>query len=311
MQATVVNYQLDLEVQWLNANYTRTNEYLCIYTGTLNSENLRVDVWTGSSWTTVITALTANAWNNVSVSDYLTSSTFTIRFKGTEETNDATQSSWQIDCVLLHTWTGGLSWHSVETWFTNLLVMMWRSVETWNIQLLTMNWNNIESWLISVHPPKWFDVETWIFNLWIIGWREVETWNIQLIQKMWRDVENWFINLLTMNWNDVENWFVSFLTMSWHDVEVYFVKLWTMAWRTVEEWNFQFIVLVCHTIEEWFVKFWTLEMKWNFVEQWFFSFWTLEAIYIPTPTIKWGMVFSLAVVFAVVLALMFEEEKKK
>jgi hypothetical protein len=100
-----VNYELDLEVQWVNANYTRTNEYLCIRTGTLNSENLQVDVWTGSSWTTVMTALTANAWNNVSVSDYLTSSTFTIRFKGTEETNDATQSSWQIDCVLLHTWS--------------------------------------------------------------------------------------------------------------------------------------------------------------------------------------------------------------
>jgi hypothetical protein len=100
-----VNYELDLEVQWVNANYTRTYKYLCIRTGTLDSENLRVDVWTGSSWTTVITALTANAWNNVSVSDYLTSSTFTIRFKGTEETNDLTQSSWQIDCVLLHTWS--------------------------------------------------------------------------------------------------------------------------------------------------------------------------------------------------------------
>jgi hypothetical protein len=100
-----VNYELDLEVQWVNANYTRTNEYLCIYTGTLNSENLQVDVWDGTGWTTVITALTANAWNNVSVSDYLTSSTFTIRFKGTVETNDATQSSWQIDCALLHTWS--------------------------------------------------------------------------------------------------------------------------------------------------------------------------------------------------------------
>jgi len=99
------NYEIDLEVQWVNANYTRTNEHLCIYTGTLNSENLRVDVWTGSSWTTIITALSANQWNNVSVSDYLTSSTFTIRFKGTVETGDTAQSSWQIDCALLHTWT--------------------------------------------------------------------------------------------------------------------------------------------------------------------------------------------------------------
>jgi hypothetical protein len=112
--------------------------------------------------------------------------------------------------------------------------------------------------------------------------------------KAWRDVETWFISLLTMKWNYVENWFVNFLTMSWHDVEVYFVKLCTMIWRNVEEWSFQSIVLICHTVEEWFVKFWTL-----------------EAIYISTPTIKWGMVFALAIVFGIVLALMFEEGKKK
>jgi hypothetical protein len=81
---------------------------------------------------------------------------------------------------------------------------------------------------------------------------------------------------------------------AWHDVENWFVNLWTMAWRNVEEWSVQFIVLVCHTIEEWFV-----------------NFWTLEAIYIPTPTIKWGMIFTLAVVFGIVFALIFEEGKKK
>ena len=98
----IPNYQLDLEVQWTNANYTRTNEYLCIYTGSFSgSENLRVDVWTGSTWETIIDALQPNAWNNVSVSAYLTSSNFTIRFKDTVESNDSTQSSWQIDCALL------------------------------------------------------------------------------------------------------------------------------------------------------------------------------------------------------------------
>jgi hypothetical protein len=95
-------------------------------------------------------------------------------------------------------------------------------------------------------------------------------------------------------WNDVETWFISLLTMKWNDVENWFVKLWTMAWRNVEEWSFQFIVLVCHTIEEWFV-----------------NFWTLEAIYITTSTIKWGMVFTLAIVFGIVFALIFEEGKKK
>jgi hypothetical protein len=80
-----------------------------------------------------------------------------------------------------------------------------------------------------------------------------------------------------------------------------------MAWRNVEEWSIQVIGMMWRDVEYWFLHFYA--MKWNFVEQWFFSFWTLEAIYIPT--IKWGMVFSLAVAFAVVLALMFEEEKKK
>jgi hypothetical protein len=102
MLATVVNYQLDLEVQWTNVNYTRKNEQLCIYTGTIDSENLSIDVWTGMSWTLLINALSVG-WNNVSVSDYLVSSTFTIRFKDTE-TPDAMQHGWQIDCVLLHTW---------------------------------------------------------------------------------------------------------------------------------------------------------------------------------------------------------------
>jgi hypothetical protein len=96
------NYVLDLEVQWTNADHNETDEYLCIYTDALGSESLKVDVWTGS-WTTVINALQPNQWNNVSVSSYLTSSTFTIRFKGSTETGDVTQDSWNIDCTLLYT----------------------------------------------------------------------------------------------------------------------------------------------------------------------------------------------------------------
>ncbi|MEM2387177.1 MAG: hypothetical protein QXO50_04090 [Candidatus Bathyarchaeia archaeon] len=98
------NYELDLEAQWINVDYDEENEYfLCIKTGTLDNESLKVDVWNGNSWITVISSLSANTWNNVSVSPYLTSSTFTIRFKAANETDDTTQSSWQIDCVLLRT----------------------------------------------------------------------------------------------------------------------------------------------------------------------------------------------------------------
>ncbi|KPV63700.1 MAG: hypothetical protein AOA66_0656 [Candidatus Bathyarchaeota archaeon BA2] len=70
----------------------------------MDAENIRVDVWNGSDWENVFTDLNPG-WNNVSVSSYLTSSNFTIRFKGGNETGDTTQSSWNIDATLLHVWT--------------------------------------------------------------------------------------------------------------------------------------------------------------------------------------------------------------
>ena len=104
-------YELDLEVQWTSADYTRINEELCIKTGTFSgSENIQVRVWnsTGSSWNWVMN-LTANQWNNVSITSYLTSSTFTAQFLGGIETGDNTQDGWNIDATLLHVWSGWLS----------------------------------------------------------------------------------------------------------------------------------------------------------------------------------------------------------
>ncbi|MGA2309097.1 MAG: hypothetical protein ABSG57_06065 [Candidatus Bathyarchaeia archaeon] len=99
------NYRIDLERQWTSAPYnTNGSELLCIKTGTFSNENLEVDVWNGVSWTVLNSNLAANAWNNMSVSSYLTSATFTIRFVDTVTTGDTVQSTWQIDSVLLHTW---------------------------------------------------------------------------------------------------------------------------------------------------------------------------------------------------------------
>jgi hypothetical protein len=97
------NYGLDLEAHWTNVNYNGTIEELRIYANSTATENLRVDVWHGGSWNNVITALN-NGWNNVSVSAYLDSSTFTIRFKGSNEISDATQDSWRIDATMLYIW---------------------------------------------------------------------------------------------------------------------------------------------------------------------------------------------------------------
>lgn len=98
------NYELDLEVQWTNVDYDETNEELCICGGVMGSESLRVDVWNGSSWQNAIASLNSG-WNNVTVSAYLVSSTFTIRFNGSIETADGTQDNWAIDATLLHVWT--------------------------------------------------------------------------------------------------------------------------------------------------------------------------------------------------------------
>jgi len=97
------NYELDLEVQWTNAYYNGTNEELCIYGGTMASEDIQVDVWNGSTWENLFTNL-SSGWNNISVSSYLDSTTFTIRFKGSEETSDTIQDNWKIDATLLHVW---------------------------------------------------------------------------------------------------------------------------------------------------------------------------------------------------------------
>ena len=97
------HYELDLEVQWTNTYYNGTNEELCIYGGTMGSEDIQVDVWNGSTWENLFTDL-SSGWNNVSVSSYLDSTTFTIRFKGNEETSDTIQDNWKIDATLLHVW---------------------------------------------------------------------------------------------------------------------------------------------------------------------------------------------------------------
>jgi hypothetical protein len=130
MQATVVNYQLDLEVQWTSADYDETNAYLCIYTGTLDSETLKVDVWNGAGWTNIISSLSASQWNNVSIGTYLTGTTITFRFLGGTETGDTSPSSWQIGCALLHTWSDV---YTCEVEFTGTSNMESWSQLTWKI----------------------------------------------------------------------------------------------------------------------------------------------------------------------------------
>jgi len=96
------SYQLNLEEQWTNVTLSDPEKDLCIRAGTLGSEPLMVDVWHDNSWVNLATLSgLVNGWKNVSVSPYLTSTTFTIRFRGNSEISDSTQDYWEIDSVLL------------------------------------------------------------------------------------------------------------------------------------------------------------------------------------------------------------------
>ncbi len=122
------NYKLDLEVQWTNVDYDEPNEELCIYCGTMGAENITVDVWNGTAWNEVFTDL-SSGWNNVSVSSYLTSSNFTVRFKGGNEVGDASQDSWNIDATLLYVFT------SVETTYDYVLRVNNTVTNSWEVRL--------------------------------------------------------------------------------------------------------------------------------------------------------------------------------
>ena len=96
------NYELDLEVQFTDVVDVLPNNELCIYAGTLGTEDLRVDYWNGGSWVNVASDLNDNSWNNFTIS--LSSSTVTVRFSGGSETGDSSTDQWQIDTVLLNSY---------------------------------------------------------------------------------------------------------------------------------------------------------------------------------------------------------------
>jgi len=94
------DYQMDLEVQFTDVMDFMDVEKVSIKTGLFTgSENINVTYWTGSVWSIITSDLAASDWNNYSVD--LTSSTFTIKFAGSEFSSDSVLDTWNIDSVLL------------------------------------------------------------------------------------------------------------------------------------------------------------------------------------------------------------------
>ena len=67
------------------------------------AEDLLVDVWYDESWNNVFSDLNPG-WNNISVTQYLDSSTFTIRVRDGTTFSDTLYDIWEIDTSLLHVW---------------------------------------------------------------------------------------------------------------------------------------------------------------------------------------------------------------
>ncbi|MHA2368570.1 MAG: hypothetical protein ACXADX_07115, partial [Candidatus Hodarchaeales archaeon] len=101
------NHQFDRELGWEAVDYDEQNEELCIKTGTIGTEDLKVDVWHSGSWTNIITIADADdsIWINTSISTYLIGSVIEFRFQGGTESSDSIQNTWEIDAVLIHTWS--------------------------------------------------------------------------------------------------------------------------------------------------------------------------------------------------------------
>ena len=65
----------------------------------MGDEDIIVDAWNGASWDTVFSDISPG-WNNASITTWLTSSTFTIRFKDGSNLGDIIIDFDKRVCVL-------------------------------------------------------------------------------------------------------------------------------------------------------------------------------------------------------------------
>ena len=102
LKPTYINYSIDFEYNWSNADYTADQKQLCFYvTSHTGSENLNVSYWTGTSWT-YLGQITGTGWTNLTASG-LTSQNYYIRLIGdNESTDNSSQDSWNIDLIMLY-----------------------------------------------------------------------------------------------------------------------------------------------------------------------------------------------------------------
>lgn len=97
------SYEIDFEYNWSNADYDESNEEICFYVSShTGNENLNVSYWSGS-WT-YLGQITNTGWTNLTATG-LSDATYEIQLKGDNESSDSIQDDWNIDVIMLHTWT--------------------------------------------------------------------------------------------------------------------------------------------------------------------------------------------------------------
>jgi len=111
------NYEFDREFSFTSLDTAQTNNYLCIFTGTIGSETLDIDVWEASAWADIGTDIVdANddTWVNISISTWLDAGSEYFRFQGADEAADTSLSTWGLDGILIHSWTDGVDDYELE-----------------------------------------------------------------------------------------------------------------------------------------------------------------------------------------------------
>jgi hypothetical protein len=141
-----LTHQLDVELQWNNVVYNDTYEHLCIYGGNMGAEDIQVDVRYNGTWVNLFMDLSPG-WNNVSVTSYLDSSTFTLRLRDAVKLIDHVQDAWEIDVSLLNTWTDEFTAEAELEGSSNLL-----------------NWAEIQWMVDSSWSNNTIDVEVQLYN---------------------------------------------------------------------------------------------------------------------------------------------------
>ena len=86
-------------------------------------------------------------------------------------------------------------WHSVETWYGNLITRQWSSVECWYGELNTRLWQSVEAWYGQVVTCSWKNVETWYGNFITKEWNVIENWYGELVTKGWHGILTWYGNV--------------------------------------------------------------------------------------------------------------------